>query len=89
MDIFDLLLLKDVNDLRTEVERARTQQDLTHWDLRKVKDVAEENLELKLQLGVLIRLLIAKGVFTAQEYAERFAEARSTKAPSRQPKKEE
>jgi hypothetical protein len=33
-------------------------------------------VELKLRLGLLVRLLIAKGVFTAQEYADLVAEAR-------------
>jgi hypothetical protein len=79
VDIFELLLLKDVKDLRTEFEQARTKQDLAHWDLRKVKELAEENLELKLRLGVLIRLLIAKNVLTAQEDAGMIAELRPSK----------
>jgi hypothetical protein len=37
--------------------------------------LAAENLELKLRLGLLVRLLISKGVFTAQEYAALIAEA--------------
>jgi hypothetical protein len=43
---------------------------------RKVKELAEENLELKLRLGLLVRLLITKGVISAQEFATLIAEAR-------------
>jgi hypothetical protein len=39
--------------------------------------LAEENLELKLRLGLLVRLLIARKVITAEEYASLIAEARS------------
>jgi len=49
---------------------------LAGGDVQKVKELAGENLELKLRLGLLVRLLISKGLITAQEYAELVAEAR-------------
>jgi hypothetical protein len=80
MDLFDLPWIISENyqlkELRDHLERARLESDLASWDLRKVKDLAQENLELKLRLGLLVRLLISKGVITASEYAELIAEAR-------------
>lgn len=70
MDFYDLLLEKDVNELHRQLDHLELQRDQTVWDLPKVKELAAENLDLKLRLGLLVRLLIAKGVFTAEEYAE-------------------
>ena len=79
-DLFDLIwnVTQDnqLNDLRGRLDRARVEQDLAVWDLRKVKELAEENLELKLRLGLLVRLLVSKNVITASEYARLIAEAR-------------
>ena len=49
-------------------------RDVRGFDLR---DLAAENLELKLRLGLLVRLLIGKGLITAQEYAGLFTEAQT------------
>jgi hypothetical protein len=80
MELFDLLwnVSQDyqLEELRGHLDRARLEQDLAKWDLPKMKNLAEENLELKLRLGLLVRLLISKGVITASEYAELIAEAR-------------
>ncbi len=80
MDLFDVLWLAgqdhEIGQLRAQIERDRLERDLANWDLPKVKALAEENAELKLRLGLLVRLLIAKGVFTAEEYAALIAEAR-------------
>ena len=38
----------------------------------KIKELSEENLQLKFRLGVLIRLLISKGLITAEEYTSFF-----------------
>jgi hypothetical protein len=73
MDFYTLLLQKDLNDVRKELERHRLETDLAGWDMRKV---VEENTELKLRLALLVRLLIAKGVFTAEEFAGLIAAAR-------------
>jgi hypothetical protein len=73
MDLFEILLQRDINDVRRELERHRLENDLAGWDVRKL---VEENAELKLRLGLLVRLLIARGVFTAEEYAGLMAGAR-------------
>jgi hypothetical protein len=82
MDFYDLLLQKDVNELYAHLNRLELEHDQTHWDVRKVKDLAAENLDLKFRLGLLVRLLIAKGVFTAEEYAQLIAGARAVKTAS-------
>jgi hypothetical protein len=65
-----------ISELRDQVERARAERDRMDWDVRKVREVAEEALELHLRLAVLLRLLIAKGVITAEEYASLLTAAR-------------
>ena len=69
----------DEQGAHAQLDRLQLEHDQTHWDSRTVKELAEENLDLKLRLGLLVRLLIAKGVFTAEEYARLMAEARSGK----------
>jgi hypothetical protein len=76
MDLFDILQQADINELRRELAALRRHSDLAAWDMRKVKELAEEHLELKLRVGLLVRLLIAKEVFTAEELAGLIAEAR-------------
>jgi len=74
MDIFDFLWLRSqehqIGELRGRLDQVRLEHDLAG-----TKDLAKENLELKLRLGLLVRLLIAKGVITAEEYAALVAEA--------------
>jgi hypothetical protein len=67
-----------LKELRGRLDRVRLEHDLAGWELRKVKELAEENSELKLRLGLLVRLLITKEVITAEEYAELIAAARRT-----------
>jgi hypothetical protein len=69
MDLLELINQKEIRDLRDRIDRLQREGDAAVWDSRKVKELAEENLDLKLRLGLLVRLLIAKGVFTAEEYA--------------------
>jgi hypothetical protein len=76
MDVLDLLQLRDINQLREELGRLRLQHDLAAGDTRQVKELAEENLELKIRLGLLVQLLIGKGVFTAEEFAGLIAQTR-------------
>lgn len=80
MDFFDFLwnLSQEhqIGELRSQLNQARLEHDIAGGDRRSVKELAAENLELKLRLGLLARLLIAKGVFTAQEYAALIAENR-------------
>jgi len=78
MDIFDLIWNvsqeRQLEELRSRFDRERLEHDLSCGD--HVRELVEENLELKLRLGLLVRLLIAKGVFTAQEYAALIAKTR-------------
>ena len=82
MDLLDFLWNvnqeRQIGELRGQLRQVRLEYDLAAWDLEKVKDLAEENLELKLRLGLLVRLLVKKGLITAQEFAALLAEARST-----------
>jgi hypothetical protein len=79
LNIFDLLLQKDINELHKQLNYLELEHDQTVWDLPKVKALAAENLDLKRRLGLLVRLLIAKGVFTAEEYAKLITETRPGK----------
>jgi hypothetical protein len=70
------LYQRHIGQLREQLQRTQNERDLANWDLRKARELTEENLELKLRLSILIRLLITKSVITAQEYASMIAEAR-------------
>jgi hypothetical protein len=80
MTFFDSLWNLDqeqqLNELRGRVDQIRLEHDLSAGDPRQLEKLVEENLELKLRLGLLVRLLISKGVITAQEYAALIAEVR-------------
>ena len=69
MDLMDILQQQDIRQLRQELDSLRRLRDLGNWDLRKAKSLVEENVELKLRVTLLVRLLISKGVITAEEYA--------------------
>jgi hypothetical protein len=79
MDVFDTIwnVSQDrrISELRTQLDQERARTDLARGE-HTVKDLAVENLELKLRLGLLVRLLIAKGVISAEEYAKLIAETR-------------
>lgn len=47
-----------------------------------VRRLAAENWELKFRLGLLVRLLIDKGIMSAQEYAELLAEMNGLSTPT-------
>jgi hypothetical protein len=78
MDLLDFLWNvsqeRQLDEIRARLERDRLEHDLAGGD-RKLKELVEENLELKLRLGLLVRLLISKGVLTAQEFAALIADA--------------
>jgi hypothetical protein len=80
MDIFDLLWNvsqeRQLEELRGRLDRAQLEQDLSVGNPQKLKELTEENLQLKLRLGLLVRLLISKGLITAQEYAALIADVR-------------
>jgi hypothetical protein len=79
MDLFDFLWNvsqeRQLEELRGRLDQVRLEHDLAGGD-RKMKELADENLELKLRLGLLVRLLISKDAITAQEYAALIAESR-------------
>ena len=81
MELLDILWNIDqqrqLNELRTHVDRVRLEHDVARPDHTKAKDLAAENLELKLRLALLVRLLVTKGVITASEYAALIAESRA------------
>lgn len=66
-----------MDELRGRLDQMRLESDLAGWDQRAVKELVEENLKLKVRLGLLVRLLINKGIITAEEYAALIAEAHS------------
>jgi len=68
----------DIHEVRDQVERLQIERDLANWDIRKIREVADELLELELRHGLLVRLLIRKGLITAEEYAGLIAAARAT-----------
>jgi hypothetical protein len=74
MDIFDLIWNvsqeRQIGELRGRLDRLRLEHDLAG-----TRDLGKENLELKLRLGLLVRLLIAKSIITAEEYATLIADA--------------
>jgi hypothetical protein len=80
MDVFDFIWNvsqeRQLNELRGQLDQARLERDLSGGAPGKLKELTEENLELKLRLGLLVRLLISKGVITAPEYAALIAEVR-------------
>jgi len=80
MSFYDFLWNLDqhyqIRELRGRLDQIRLEHDLSAEDPRKLHTLVEENLELKLRLGLLVRLLISKGVITAQEYAALITEVR-------------
>jgi hypothetical protein len=78
MDFFDILWNvrqdREIGGIRQQVEKL--DRNLVTQDLPNTKELAEENRELKLRLAILVRLMIAKGVITAREYASLLTEAR-------------
>lgn len=77
-DLIELLLStnRDLQaiDLRNDLEELRRDHESGKFDPAAL---VAENWELKLRLGLLIRLLIQKGIITAEEYATSMNAARS------------
>jgi hypothetical protein len=75
--LWDVGQERQIKELRGRLDQMRLEQDLASTE-HGPRELAEENLELelKLRLGLLVRLLIAKGVITAPEYGALIAEAR-------------
>jgi len=81
MDFLDLLWETGQNsriaEVSERVEKLRQQQQLPDGDFRTVAELAAENMELKLRLGSLVRLLVNKQIITVEEYAAMIAESRA------------
>jgi len=75
---------RQLQELRGRLDQVRLEHDLTGGN-RQLKELAEENLELKLRLALLVRLLIGKGLITAQEYADLLAAAQPQPSPGPRP----
>ena len=56
----------DINEVRDHVERMRTERDLANWDLHKIREVADELLELELRHGLLVRLRTRNGALLSR-----------------------
>lgn len=80
MDLIDFLWNYgqdcELDDLRGQIDRMRGADDASPARL------ARENLELKLRLGLLVRLLIKKGVIHAEEYAALITQTRAASGDS-------
>jgi hypothetical protein len=76
MDLIDVIWNSSqdvkIRDVRVDIDRMQAERDLGGWDACKL---SAENAELKLRLCLLVRLLIGKGIISAQEYAALIAEA--------------
>lgn len=70
--LWDLLQERDLGAVRERLDRLQLESDP-----RLARELAKVTLELRLRQAALVRLLIAKGLFTAEEYAAQLAEARS------------
>jgi hypothetical protein len=75
--LWDLLQEQDLRDVRERLDRLQRESDP-----RLARELAEVALELRVRLAALVRLLIAKGLITAEEYAAQLAEARSGEGKS-------
>jgi hypothetical protein len=80
MDLLDLFWLrsqdKRIDEIRSQLEHRDAEWARAGDVSEKLQELAQENAEVKLRLGLLLRLLITKGVFTAEEYANLLAESR-------------
>ena len=75
MDLLDLLWNRG-QDRRLDEVCAHVERLERAGGPGTLGDLAKENLELKLRLGLLVRLLISKGVISAEEYAGLIAATR-------------
>jgi hypothetical protein len=67
VDLFNLIHEHEIRELRQRLDRLQHEGDAAGRDL--MREVAEQTLELRLRLGALVRVLIARGLITAEEYA--------------------
>jgi hypothetical protein len=76
MDIFDTFWNieqdRKLNQLRRKFGKIAMDLEFDGPIPMKIQELAEENHQLKFRLGVLIRLLISKGLITAEEYTSFF-----------------
>lgn len=82
MSLWDLFQEKDLQDLRERMDRLQLQKDMQSWDAKRINDLAEEVIEARLRIDVLTRLLIAKGIFSAEDFAGLISQIRSREKES-------
>ena len=64
----------EIEALRERLDQMRDERTPATWTQKKqIEALQEETQELKLRLGVLIKLLVAKNLLTAQEIASMIA----------------
>jgi hypothetical protein len=80
MDLFDLLWQRSqdyrIDEIRDRMERRDQERARAGAGNARISELAQESSELKLRFGLLVRLLISKGVFSAEEFAGLIAESR-------------
>lgn len=77
MSLWDLFQERDLQELRQRMNRLQSQTESQYSDSKKLKDLTEEVIETRLRVDVMIKLLIAKGVFSAEEFAGLLTHIRS------------
>ncbi len=75
LDFCDLRQDAELHELREELARLKAERERTDAALEPLHDLAERVAECQLRQGLLVRLLIGKGLLTAAEYAALIATA--------------
>lgn len=70
---------RQLDGLRRQVDAGRFELDSSAVP-RKLLELTQQNAELRFRLAMLVRLLIANGVISAQDYAALIAESQVRKA---------
>lgn len=84
MGITDLFWNLSQDDALRRIEESM--EDTRRSEAKTLRHLQEENRELQIRVGVLIRLLIERGVFDAQDYTALLNEAQANLAgPRRSP----
>jgi hypothetical protein len=79
MDLFDLFQEWDIREVRERLDRLQHESDP-----RLTRELAESAMKTRVRLDALVRLLIAKGLITAEEYAAQINQAGTDKPPGGQ-----
>ena len=84
MDLIDLFWNLSQSDAIKQLEEAHTAGSrVTGQNAVSLRALEKENYELKIRIGVLIRVLIEKGVFTADEFSRVVVDTQKQLAPAK------